>query len=197
MILVIDNYDSFTYNLVQYIGEINPDIQIFRNDKITVAEALALNPTHIVISPGPRTPDEAGISLELIKNCPPTIPLLGVCLGHQSMAQAFGGDVIRAPYLMHGKVSQMNIIAGFDSLMFQDMGENFIATRYHSLIVKKETIPDCFKITAETEDGIIMAMEHTQRPLFGLQFHPESIRTDHGKTMIKNFLKISTSPSAS
>ena len=188
MILMIDNYDSFTYNLVQYIGEINEDIEIHRNDKITVQEILDKKPSHIVVSPGPKTPLEAGISVDIIKNCPQDIPLLGVCLGHQSMAQAFGGEVIRAPYLMHGKVSEISIDQ--DSKMFNGLPEKLIATRYHSLIAKKETLPDCFRVTSETEDGIIMAMEHKQRPLYGLQFHPESIRTDHGKTMIKNFLEI-------
>lgn len=188
MILMIDNYDSFTYNLVQYIGEINEDIQIHRNDKITVEEILKLNPTHIVISPGPKSPIDAGVSVELIQNCPSHIPLLGVCLGHQSLGQAFGGDVIRAPYLMHGKVSEIHV--NQDSKIFLNIPEKITVTRYHSLIVKKETLPDCFTITSETEDGIIMAMEHKERPLYGLQFHPESIRTDHGKLMIQNFLNI-------
>lgn len=188
MILMIDNYDSFTYNLVQYIGEINEDIQIHRNDKISIQEIIDLKPSHIVVSPGPCSPNEAGISVELIKQCPPEIPLLGVCLGHQSLGQAFGGDVIRAPYLMHGKISEISV--DNTSPLFQGLPSKLIATRYHSLIVKKETLPECFKITSETEDGIIMAMEHKERPLFGLQFHPESIRTDHGKDMIRNFLQV-------
>lgn len=188
MILMIDNYDSFTYNLVQYIGEINEDIEVYRNDKITVEEVFEKKPTHIVVSPGPKTPLEAGISVDIIKKCPPSIPLLGVCLGHQSMAYAYGGEVIRAPYLMHGKVSRISVDQ--ESKIFKGVPSNLIATRYHSLIINQDTLPDCFSITSETEDGIIMAMEHKEQPLFGLQFHPESIRTDHGKTMIKNFLEI-------
>jgi anthranilate synthase component 2 len=185
MIIVIDNYDSFTYNLVQYIGEFEPDLEVHRNNKITVAEVIAKQPTHIVISPGPCTPTEAGISVELIKACPASIPLLGVCLGHQALGQAFGGNVIRAPYLMHGKVSQ--IFHSQDTL-FKGIPSPFIATRYHSLIVEKSSLPDCLKITAHTQDDLIMGLEHKDRPLYGMQFHPESIMTEPGKKIISNFL---------
>jgi len=186
MILVLDNYDSFTYNLVQYIGELNQNIEVFRNDKISSDELLAKRPSHIVISPGPRTPTEAGISVELIQKVPASIPLLGVCLGHQCIAAAFGGQIIKAPYLMHGKVSE---IICKPSALFSNP-EKITVTRYHSLIVKRETLPDDLEITAETEDSIIMAMQHKYNPIFGLQFHPESILTEQGKTIIKKFINM-------
>lgn len=187
MILVLDNYDSFTYNLVQYIGELNQDIEVFRNDKISSDEIMHKRPSHIMISPGPRTPAEAGISIELIQKVPSSIPLLGVCLGHQCIAAAFGGEVIKAPYLMHGKISEIKCKP---SLLFSKIPEKFTATRYHSLIVKRENLPGVLDITAETEDGIIMALEHKSKPIFGLQFHPESIMTEQGKSLIKNFINM-------
>lgn len=186
MIVLIDNYDSFTYNLVQYFGELEPDIRVFRNDAIDVAGVDALKPSHIVISPGPCTPNEAGISVELIKTLGPKYPTLGVCLGHQSIGAAFGGDVIRASRIMHGKVSSMRHSG---DAFFQGVPSPFTATRYHSLIIKRETCPECLEITAETEDmGEIMAVRHRLYPIFGVQFHPESILTSNGKTMIRNFL---------
>lgn len=195
MILIIDNYDSFTFNLMQYIGEINPDLVVVRNDQVTVAEALAMNPTHIVVSPGPCTPVEAGISVELIRAVPASVPLLGVCLGHQSIGEAFGGKVSRAPAPRHGKTSVMDN-NGKD--LFQGLPPSFTATRYHSLIVERDGLPAELEITATCRDeaaalgggdGILnMAMRHRTRPIFGLQFHPESILTEHGKRMIGNFL---------
>ncbi len=185
MILILDNYDSFTFNLVQYIGEQNPNLKVIRNDQHAVAEVLAMRPSHIVISPGPCTPKEAGISIELIKNTPASIPLLGVCLGHQSLGEAFGGKVIRAPFPMHGKTDgiQCQSIG-----LFQGLPETFTATRYHSLIVERESLPSTLEVTATNKDNIIMGLKHKTLPLFGLQFHPESILTEHGKIMIANFL---------
>jgi anthranilate synthase component 2 len=194
MILIIDNYDSFTFNLMQYIGELNPDLKVVRNDGLTVAEALALKPTHIVVSPGPCTPAEAGISVDLIRNVPPAIPLLGVCLGHQSLGEAFGGKVVRAPAPMHGKLSTIEC-NGKD--LFLGLPKAFLATRYHSLIVARPGLPAELEITATCADAaadaagegpLIMAMRHKSRPIFGVQFHPESILTEHGKAMIGNFL---------
>jgi anthranilate synthase component 2 len=196
MILIIDNYDSFTFNLMQYIGEINPDLKVVRNDQLTVAEALALQPTHIVVSPGPCTPSEAGISVDLIRNVPASTPLFGVCLGHQAMGEAFGGKVVRAPAPMHGKLSVMECDG---QGIFAGLPKTFSATRYHSLIVQKEGLPAELAITATCKDeaaaklgagdgSLIMAMRHKTRPIFGVQFHPESILTEHGKTMIRNFL---------
>jgi anthranilate synthase component 2 len=190
MILFLDNYDSFTYNLVQYLGEMNPDLRVVRNDKITVAEALALKPTHIVVSPGPCTPHEAGISMDLIKNVPTGIPLLGVCLGHQAIGAAFGGTVLRAPEPLHGKTST---VEDNQRDLFAGMPKTFTATRYHSLIVESKSLPSELEVTATTEhpdDPIIMGLKHKTRPIFGLQFHPESILTEHGKTMLRNFLNI-------
>ncbi len=187
MILVIDNFDSFTYNLVQYIGEINSDIEVYRNNTLSAEEIYQKKPSHIIVSPGPCTPTEAGVSVETIKNLPSSIPLLGVCLGHQSIAQAFGGKIIRAPYVMHGKTSP---ILAQDCPLFNNIPTPFIATRYHSLIVERESLPNELEIKAETEDGIIMALQHKQKKIFGIQFHPESILTEQGKTIINNFLKI-------
>jgi anthranilate synthase component 2 len=190
MILFLDNYDSFTYNLVQYLGEMNPDLRVVRNDKITVAEALALKPSHIVVSPGPCTPHEAGISMDLIKAVPSDIPLLGVCLGHQAIGAAFGGTVLRAPEPLHGKTST---VEDNQRDLFAGMPKTFTATRYHSLIVENKSLPQELEVTATTEhpDGpIIMGLKHKTRPIFGLQFHPESILTEHGKTMLRNFLNI-------
>lgn len=188
MVLVIDNYDSFTYNLVQYISEAGPEVEVYRNDEISVEEVFAKKPSHIVISPGPCTPNEAGISLELIKQLPEGLPLLGICLGHQAIGSVFGGKVIRAPYLMHGKVSDVNIVA--DCPIYKDVKSPFQATRYHSLIVESKGLPSELVVDSATADGIIMGFHHVSKPIFGLQFHPESIRTLDGKTLIKNFLRV-------
>jgi anthranilate synthase/aminodeoxychorismate synthase-like glutamine amidotransferase len=185
MILIIDNYDSFTYNLVQYFGELEPDVRVFRNDKITVDEVRALAPERIVVSPGPCTPNEAGISVELIRRLGPEIPLLGVCLGHQSIGQAFGGDVVRADRIMHGKVSP---VRHNGNALFDGVENPFIATRYHSLIIRRDTCPADLEIIAETEAGEIMAVAHRVHPVWGVQFHPESILTTCGKQIVKNFL---------
>ncbi len=187
MILVIDNYDSFTYNLVQYFGELGADILVKRNDEITPAEIAALSPEKICVSPGPCTPNEAGISCEVIRQFSGRIPLLGVCLGHQCIGQVFGGEVVRADRLMHGKTSPIlhsgeNVFAGLPS--------PFEATRYHSLIVKRDSVPPCLKITAETAEGEIMGLAHRELPVFGVQFHPESILTLHGKALLQNFLSL-------
>ncbi len=190
MLLMIDNYDSFTYNLVQYFGELGADVQVHRNDKITIAEIEALNPDHIVISPGPCTPNEAGISLEVIKHFAGKKPLLGVCLGHQSIGQAFGGDIIHARKIMHGKTSP---IYHNNGSVFKALNNPVTATRYHSLVIDKETLPDCFEITAWTqnEDGSmdeIMGIQHKTLPIEGVQFHPESILTEQGHALLKNFI---------
>jgi len=187
MLLMIDNYDSFTYNLVQYFGELGENIRVFRNNKITILEIEALNPERIVISPGPCTPSEAGISIEVIKHFAGRIPLLGVCLGHQSIGAAFGGDIIRAPRLMHGKIS---FIHHDGKTIFQGLPNPFEATRYHSLIIKRETLPDCLEITAWTDQDEIMGVRHTEFILEGVQFHPESILTKVGKNLLKNFLEL-------
>lgn len=187
MLLMIDNYDSFTYNLVQYLGEMGEDIKVFRNDKITIPEIERLNPERIVISPGPCTPKEAGISVELIKHFAGMIPILGVCLGHQSIGAAFGGDIIRAPRLMHGKVS---LIHHDGKTIFGGLPNPFEATRYHSLVIKKETMPDCLEITAWTDMDEIMGVRHREFIIEGVQFHPESILTTVGKDLLRNFLKL-------
>lgn len=188
MILVIDNYDSFTYNLVQYLGELGAEMKVVRNDECTVAEILQMAPDKIVISPGPCTPNEAGVSLDVITTLGETIPILGVCLGHQGIGQAYGGKVIRAPHVMHGKVSHVTH-DGKDPL-FESVPSPFEATRYHSLIVERESLPDSLQVIAETEDGIIMAMRHKSHPVWGVQFHPESILTKDGKTILQNFLNL-------
>lgn len=187
MLLVIDNYDSFTYNLVQYFGELGQDPLVRRNDEITLEEIEALDPERIIISPGPCTPTEAGISCAVIEHFGPKKPVLGVCLGHQSIGQVYGGDVVRAGRLMHGKTSPIlhngeNVFAGLPS--------PFEATRYHSLLVKRDTLPDCLKITAETAEGEIMGLAHKDLPVYGVQFHPESILTSEGKRLLGNFLKL-------
>ena len=187
MLLVIDNYDSFTYNLVQYFGELGQEMKVVRNDKFSIADIETLAPTHICISPGPCTPTEAGISCEVIEYFAGKIPIFGVCLGHQSMGQVFGGDVIRAEKLMHGKTSK---VFHQGQSVFKGLPSPFTATRYHSLIVKRETLPDCLEITAETEDGVIMGLRHKELEVHGVQFHPESILTEHGKEMLQNFLSI-------
>lgn len=183
--LVIDNYDSFTYNLVQYLGELGAKIHVARNDRITVAEARALQPARIVISPGPCTPDEAGVSLDIVREFGPDVPLLGVCLGHQSVGQAFGGRVVRCGTVMHGKTSS---IRHDGRGLFRGVPSPFTATRYHSLIVERQTLPDELEIAAETDDGTIMAVRHRRYPVTGVQFHPESILTAAGKDLLRNFL---------
>jgi anthranilate synthase/aminodeoxychorismate synthase-like glutamine amidotransferase len=185
MLLIIDNYDSFTYNLVQYFGELGAEMQIIRNDALTVAQVRALKPEKICISPGPCTPNEAGISCDLIREMGATTPILGVCLGHQSIGQVYGGNVVRADRLMHGKTSP---ILHEGRSVFAGLPSPFEATRYHSLIVKRETLPDCLEITAWTEDGIIMGLKHKELPVHGVQFHPESILTQDGKRILENFL---------
>jgi para-aminobenzoate synthetase component 2 len=187
MLVMIDNYDSFTYNLVQYLGELGQGIDVFRNDQITVDQLEDLSPDRIVVSPGPCTPKEAGISNDVIRRFAGRVPLLGVCLGHQCIGDVFGGDVVRAPRLMHGKTSMIHhdgktIYAGLDN--------PFEATRYHSLIVKRETLPDCLEITAETDQGEIMGVRHKEHVIEGVQFHPESILTEAGKDLLRNFLEL-------
>jgi anthranilate synthase component 2 len=183
---MIDNYDSFTYNLVQYFGELGAEVQVFRNDEITLDEVAKLAPERIVISPGPCTPNEAGISVPLIKQFAGKVPILGVCLGHQSIGQAFGGKIIHAKQLMHGKTS---MIRHKDMGIFKGLPNPFRATRYHSLVIERETLPDCLEITAWTDDGEIMGVRHKTLAVEGVQFHPESILTEHGHAMLANFLK--------
>jgi anthranilate synthase component 2 len=187
MILLIDNYDSFTYNLYQYLGELGAELEVIRHDEMTADAALALKPERIVISPGPGNPDQAGISLEVIRKAGETnVPLLGVCLGHQSLGQVYGGSVVRAPRLMHGKTSEIH----HDGRgLFAGLPMPFTATRYHSLVVQRDTVPDCLEISAWTEDGLVMGLRHKERPLEGVQFHPESILTRAGKDLLRNFLK--------
>ena len=186
MIIFIDNYDSFTYNLYHYIGKFTPDIEVWRNDKITVAEVIAKKPEAIILSPGPKTPNDAGICLELIKQTDGSIPIFGVCLGHQSIAQNFGGDVVRAEEIRHGKTSEITHI---DDVLFENIPEKFDATRYHSLTINPATLPDCLTVTAVTDDGVIMALSHKTKPIYGVQFHPESIASEYGHEMIGNFLR--------
>ena len=186
MLLMLDNYDSFTYNLVQYLGELGQDVQVYRNDEIDLTKIAALKPEKIVISPGPCTPNEAGISLALIHEFAGKIPLLGVCLGHQSIGQAFGGRIIKAKTLMHGKTS---LIHHNNIGVFKDLPNPYTATRYHSLVIERATIPDCLEITAWTDDGEIMGVKHKTLAVEGVQFHPESILTDHGHDLLNNFLK--------
>ena len=185
MILVIDNYDSFTYNLVQYLGELGADLVVYRNDQISLEEIDDMAPEKIVISPGPCTPNEAGISVALVQHFAGKIPILGVCLGHQSIGQAFGGKIVGAPTIMHGKVSEIHHRG---QSIFQGLPEPFIATRYHSLIVERDSFPDCLEITAETDDGVIMGLRHRDFAVDGVQFHPESILTGEGKNLLQNFL---------
>jgi len=185
MILMIDNYDSFTYNLVQYIGQLGGDVVVHRNDKISLDEIRGMKPNAIVLSPGPCTPKEAGICIEVIKQLYATIPILGVCLGHQAICHAFGAEVVRAQRIMHGKTSQ---IINDGRTIFQGLPNPFVAGRYHSLIVKRDSLPDCLEISAETEQGEIMGIRHKAYPVEGVQFHPESILTPNGKRILKNFL---------
>ncbi len=185
MLIIIDNYDSFTYNLYQYLGELGADIRVFRNDKVTVEELARLKPEKLLVSPGPCTPDKAGISCEAIEFFAGKIPVLGVCLGHQCIGQVFGGQIVRARRLMHGKTSP---IRHNGAGLFAELPNPFDATRYHSLIIDPETCPDCFDITARADDDEIMGIRHKKLPVFGVQFHPESILTKHGKQLLKNFL---------
>ncbi len=194
MFVLIDNYDSFTYNLFHYLGALGADIEVYRNDKISVAGIMALKPEGIVMSPGPCTPDEAGICLELVKAAAGIIPLMGVCLGHQSIAQALGGKVIGAPTLMHGKVST---ISNTGKGLFTGLPETFEATRYHSLTVERESLPACMEITAETADGVIMGLMHKEQNIHGVQFHPESIASEHGHDLLRNFIDLARKHSES
>lgn len=188
MLLVIDNYDSFTYNLVQYLGELGQTVEVRRNNQVTVEEIeTSLRPERIVISPGPGTPDDAGVSLNVIDRFAGKVPLLGVCLGHQAIGQAFGGRVVRAPQLMHGKASEVNHDG---RTIFAGISEPFLAGRYHSLIVEKESLPQCLEVSASTNDGVIMGLRHRQWKIEGVQFHPESILTSEGKRLLSNFLKL-------
>ena len=186
MLLMIDNYDSFTYNLVQYLGELGERVTVYRNDQITLNDVDALAPSHVVISPGPCTPNEAGISVDLVREYGASIPILGVCLGHQSIAQAYGGNIVRAPTLMHGKTS---MIEHQGEGIFNELPSPFQATRYHSLVVDESTLPDCFVVTARADDGQIMGIAHREDPVVGVQFHPESILTQYGHKLLHNFLQ--------
>jgi anthranilate synthase component 2 len=186
-VTLIDNYDSFTFNLVHYLGELGAEVSVWRNDEITVPDALASKPDAIVLSPGPCTPNEAGVCLDLVRSANETTPMLGVCLGHQAIGQAFGGDIVRAPAPMHGKVSRISHRARG---LFRGLNGPFQATRYHSLIIERASTPAELEITAESEDGIVMGVEHRDRPVFGVQFHPESIASEHGRQILRNFLDL-------
>ena len=185
-VLLVDNYDSFTYNLYQYLGELGAEVRVVRNDELSAEAAMALSPARIVISPGPGTPDQAGITLDLIRRAAGQIPVLGVCLGHQALGQAFGGQVRRAPKLMHGKTSQIHHDG---RSLFARLPDPFTATRYHSLVVERDSVPESLEISAWTDDGIVMGLRHRQYPLEGVQFHPESILTTVGKDLLRNFLE--------
>jgi len=192
MITLIDNYDSFTYNLVHFMGELGADIKVYRNDVISVDEVLAEKPAGVVLSPGPCDPDKAGICLDMVKTAAAVkLPLFGVCLGHQSIGQAFGGKIVRANELMHGKTSPIKHSA---KGVFKGIEDNFIATRYHSLTVDPASVPDCLEITAQTEDGVIMGLQHKELPLHGVQFHPESIASEYGHQILRNFLELTGEP---
>jgi len=186
MIALIDNYDSFTYNLAQYLGELGAEVRVFRNDQISLDEVAALAPSHVVLSPGPGTPDEAGIMLGLIARLAGSVPLLGVCLGHQAIGQAFGGKVVRAGRVMHGKTSRIRHDGGG---VFAGVPDEFVATRYHSLVVERESLPACLAVTAQSEDGEIMGLRHRGLAVEGVQFHPEALLTEHGHALLQNFLK--------
>ena len=186
MLVIIDNYDSFTYNLVHYLGELGADCRVFRNDAIAVEEVIALKPRGIVLSPGPGYPESAGICLDLVKESAGTVPLLGVCLGHQAIGQAFGGRIIRAPKLMHGKLSA---IRHEGDGLFDGLPQEFEATRYHSLMVERDSLPETLQVNAEADQGVIMGLTHREWPVFGVQFHPESIASEHGHALLANFLR--------
>ena len=188
MYLLIDNYDSFTYNLFHFLGELGAEVEVRRNDQLTPAEALAMHPQGIVISPGPCDPDRAGICLDLIAEAAGEVPMLGVCLGFQSIGQAFGGRVVRGPVPMHGKLSALEHTGRG---VFADLPSPLTATRYHSLVVEREGLPDCLEVTAETEDGVLMGLQHRELPVHGVQFHPESIASEHGHALLGNFLRLS------
>ena len=192
MYVLIDNYDSFTYNLLHFLGELGAKIVVHRNDKITPEEVLALSPEGIVLSPGPCDPDRAGICVDLVRKAASRIPILGVCLGHQSIGQAFGASIERAPTPMHGKLSH---ICHHESDIFRGISSPFAATRYHSLIVANDSLPNCLKVTAETNDGLIMGLRHREHPIFGVQFHPESIASENGHDLLANFLNIARTSS--
>ncbi|PCI64468.1 MAG: aminodeoxychorismate/anthranilate synthase component II [Kordiimonadales bacterium] len=187
MYILIDNYDSFTYNLYHYLLELGVEVEVWRNDQLSAADVLAKKPTGIILSPGPCSPDEAGICLELVAAAAGKTPLLGVCLGHQSIGQVFGGTVARAPYVMHGKTSAIKHDA---TGVFADIPDNYLATRYHSLIVERESLPDCLQVTAQTEDGLIMGLKHRDFEIHGVQFHPESIASEYGHKLLENFITI-------
>ncbi len=187
MLLMLDNYDSFTYNLVQYFGELGEDVQVRRNDQVSVADIVAMKPDRICVSPGPCSPAEAGISVELIRHFAGKVPILGVCLGHQAIGAAYGADIIRARQIMHGKVSD---ITHTGSDVFSGLPSPFVVTRYHSLAVDRNTLPDCLDVTAETADGEIMGLRHKTLPVYGVQFHPESVLSEHGHALLKNFLNV-------
>ncbi|MBP0967746.1 MAG: gamma-glutamyl-gamma-aminobutyrate hydrolase family protein, partial [Oscillospiraceae bacterium] len=192
MLLLIDNYDSFSYNLYQMLGEITPDIKVIRNDAMTVAEVAALNPSHIILSPGPGRPEDAGIIIETVKQLGGKIPILGVCLGHQAICAAYGAEIVQAKQLMHGK--QSVVTAAQDCRMFRGLPERFTVARYHSLAADPATLPDCLRVTAKTDDGEVMAVQHKEYPVYGLQFHPESILTPEGRQMLLNFLQDTPEP---
>jgi anthranilate synthase component 2 len=187
MFLLIDNYDSFTYNLFHYLGELGAEVEVKRNDALGVDDALALDPQGLVLSPGPCDPDRAGICLELVEAAAGKLPILGVCLGHQAVGQAFGGKIGRAPKPMHGKLSR---VRHDGKGIFEGLPEAFSATRYHSLVIERDSMPDCLEVTAETDDGIVMGLRHRELPIHGLQFHPESIAAEHGHAMLRNFLAL-------
>ncbi len=187
MITLIDNYDSFAYNLVHYLGELGAEVVVHRNDQVTVDEVLSASPAGIVISPGPCDPDKAGICLDLVEKAAGNVPVFGVCLGHQTIGQAFGGRVVRAPKMMHGKVSRVHHDGAG---VFEDVGQDFQATRYHSLTVEHEGLPDCLEVSAQSEDGVIMGLRHKEHEVHGVQFHPESIASQFGHRMLANFLRL-------
>ena len=187
MYVIIDNYDSFTYNLVHFLGELGAEVAVHRNDAVTPEQVLALRPEGLVLSPGPCDPDRAGICLDLVAKAAGTTPILGVCLGHQAIGQAFGGRVVRAPVLMHGKLSQVHHDGAG---LFAGLATPFAATRYHSLILEPDSLPDCLEVTARTEDDIVMAIRHREWPVFGVQFHPESIASEHGHDLLANYLAL-------
>lgn len=187
MLVIIDNYDSFTYNLVHFLGELGADSRVFRNDAVTPRDVLALGPTGIVLSPGPCDPDRAGICLELVEKAAGSVPVLGVCLGHQSVGQAFGGRIVRASKIMHGKLS---VIRNDGTGVFAGLPSEFQATRYHSLVIDRASLPACLRVTAETDNGVVMGVSHIDLPVHGVQFHPESIASEHGHALLANFLRL-------
>ena len=193
MLLLIDNYDSFTWNLVHYLGELGADTHVVRNDEMSVDQVLASDVSAVVLSPGPCTPDEAGICVDLVRQAPSDLPILGVCLGHQSIGAAYGAEVVRCHEILHGKLST---ITHEDEDLFEGLPQGFSATRYHSLVVKPETLPDCLAVTARSQSGVIMGLRHKTRPVSGVQFHPESIRTEYGHAMLRNFLNRTRLPEA-